>query len=125
MVKDKLVSTYDVTDVDWSIDVSKGDFSNNDDFFAVQSGIFEAQDVDGDVTWTSETFDITNYNSLEFSFDALANGDFESSGDIFKIECYIDDAAQILFEGVVDEGIDGDPMFFGDTELTGIFKVFY
>lgn len=124
--KGKIGSTNDVTGVDWTINVSAGDFSDENDLFAVQSGIFEVQDVDGTCSWKSETFSISGYTSLEFSFDALADGDFESSGpaDVFDVEIYIDGTSESIYSGSVHEEEEGDPMYFGSTELTSSLNSF-
>ncbi len=116
--------TTDVAGVDWSINTSAGTFSDNSDYFAVQSGVFETQDVDGVVIFTSETFSINGYVNLQLSLDAGANGDFEASGDIYEIRAYIDGSPQLLFEGVVDDAAPGDPMFFGSTQLSSTLQSF-
>ncbi|MCG2590190.1 lamin tail domain-containing protein [Rhodohalobacter sulfatireducens] len=115
----------DFSGVDWSVDVSDGDFTASSDFFAVQSGVFEAQDVDGTITWTSETFDISSYSSLDFSFDAGADGDFESGEDVFNVEIIVDGGTpETLFNATVDENLQGDPMFFGSTQLSNSLQSF-
>lgn len=123
--KGQIGLTSDLSGVDWSLDVSDGSFENTDDFYAVKNGVFEAQDVDGNVIWTSESFSISGYNNLEFSFDAGANGDFEASGDVYDVEIIIDDGTpETLFKGSVHEDITGDPMFFGSTQLTNSLQNF-
>lgn len=123
--KGQIGSNSDLSGVDWSLDISDGSFENNDDFYAVKNGVFEAQDVDGNVIWTSESFNISGYNNLEFSFDAGAEGDFEASGDIFNVEIIIDNGTpETLFSGSVHEDISGDPMFFGSTQLTNSLQNF-
>jgi hypothetical protein len=122
--KGQIGSTSDLTGVAWNINVVDGGFTNEDDYFAVQSGIFQAQDVDGTVIWESESFDISGFTSMAFSFEASADGDFEASGDIFDVEIEIDGAAEALFSGVVDESLDDDPMFFGATQLTSELQAF-
>ncbi len=123
--KGQIGSTSDLSGVDWSLDVSDGSFENTDDFYAVKNGVFEAQDVDGNVIWTSESFSISGYSNLEFSFDAGAEGDFEASGDIFDVEIIIDDGTpETLFSGSVHEDVTGDPMFFGSTQLTNSLQNF-
>jgi hypothetical protein len=117
-------SAVDTAGVAWGIDVSDGEFTASSDYFAVQTGVFEAQDVDGNVIWASEVFSITGAASLNFSFDALADGDFEAGSDIFDVEILIDGAPQVLFSGTVDEAAPGDPMFFGPTELTATLQNF-
>ncbi|MDZ7719034.1 MAG: hypothetical protein U5K72_09485 [Balneolaceae bacterium] len=63
--KGQIGSTLDLTGVDWNVDVSNGEFSDNDDFFAVKNKIFEAQDVGGDVIWESESFSISGYTNID------------------------------------------------------------
>jgi len=113
----------DTTGVDWAVDVSNGEFTAESDFFGVNSGVFEAQDVDAQgtdlVVWTSPSFNIQGYSSLEFSFDAFAAGDFEADTDNFIVTFTIDGStSEDLFTATVDEAAPGDPMFFGSTELT-------
>lgn len=115
--KGQIGSTNDVVGVDWSIDVSDGEFGNESDYFAVQNEVFEGQDVDGDVIWTSQSFSITNFSNLSFSFQAKADGDFEANGDVFVIDIVIDGNTENLFTGVVDEDEPGDPFYFGNTKL--------
>jgi hypothetical protein len=123
--KGNVGGTTDLTGVDWSIDTSDGSFTASSDYFAVQSGVFEAQDVDGDVTWTSESINISGYTDLEFSIDLGADGDFEASGDVFKVEIVIDSGTpDSLIEAVVDEGVSGDPMFVGATQLSSTLATF-
>lgn len=123
--KGQIGTTSDLTGVDWTVNASAGTFEDSNDFFAVQSGVFEAQDVDGNVIWTSESFSISGYNNLEFSFDAGADGDFESSGDIFEVEIIIDGGTpETLFSGTVNEEEIGDPMYFGSTKLTSNLQNF-
>lgn len=122
--KGNIGGTIDVTGVDWSIDTSSGSFTASSDYFAVQSEQFEAQDVDGNVIFTSETFSISGYVDLQFSIDAGANGDFEASGDIYEVRVYIDGSPQLLYQGVVDEDEPGDPMFFGATQLSSTLQTF-
>lgn len=123
--KGQIGLTSDLTGVDWNLDVSDGAFEDNNDFFAVKAGVFEAQDVDGDVIWTSESFNINGYNNLEFSFDAGAIGDFEASGDIFDVEIVIDGGTpETLFSATVDENATDDPMYFGTVQLTASLQNF-
>jgi hypothetical protein len=122
--KGTIGATTDLTGVDWSVNTSSGAFTATSDYFAVQSGQFEAKDVDGDVIFTSETFSVSGYTNLQFIFDAGANGDFEASGDLFEIRVYIDGTPQLVFEGTVDEDAPGDPMFFGSTQLSSTLQNF-
>jgi hypothetical protein len=122
--KGQIGTTQDLSGVEWTIDVSGGTFSDPDDFFAVNSGVFEGQDVDGTVYWQSNLLNISNYSSLQISIDVFASGDFEASGDIFDIELYIDDIAQTIFTGIVEEEVPGDPFFFGETQLTSSLQTF-
>jgi len=122
--KGQIGSISDLTGVAWNINVADGSFPNEDDYFAVQSGIFKAQDVDGTVIWESEAFDISGFTSMVFSFEALADGDFEAYGDIFDVVIVIDGAAEVLFSGDVDESLDDDPMFFGTTQLNSELQAF-
>jgi hypothetical protein len=122
--KGQIGSTNNVTGVAWNIEVSEGSFEDNDDFFAVKNGVFEAQDIDGTCYWTSKTFNISRYSFLHFSLDAKASGDFEASGDVFDVEIVSDETTETLFTGVVDEDVSGDPMFFGSTKLTGTLQTF-
>lgn len=115
----------DLSGVDWSVDVTDGEFTSSSDIFGVQSGVFEATNVDGNVIWESESISISGSNNLEFSFDAGAVGDFEASGDIFDVEIIIDNGTpQTLFTGVVDEDVSGDPMFFDSKQLTNTLQNF-
>jgi hypothetical protein len=111
--KGQIGGTTDVSGVNWNIDVANGDFSDMNDFFAVQNEVFEAQDVDGTVTWSSQSFSIANFTSLSFSFDAKADGDFEAGTDIFKVDIIVDGAMENLYTGTVD----GDPFYFDNIEL--------
>jgi hypothetical protein len=115
-------AAVDTSGVDWTVDVSNGDFTASDDFFSVNNGIFEAQDVDAQisslVSWSSPTFSITGLTDLSFSFDAFANGDFEAADDRYLVEFLIDGNPETLFDATVDETVAGDPMFFGSTQLT-------
>ncbi|WP_179343779.1 T9SS type A sorting domain-containing protein [Winogradskyella ursingii] len=122
--KGQIGSTLDLSGVDWTLDTSAGSFTNNSDYFAVQGEQFEAQDVDGTVIFTSQTFSINGFSNLTFSFDAGASGDFEAGSDIYEVRVFIDGSSQLLFEGVVDEDITGDPMFFGTTQLSSVLQNF-
>ncbi|MFT6937405.1 MAG: hypothetical protein ACJA1N_001709, partial [Saprospiraceae bacterium] len=77
--------TIDLTGVTWSIDVSDLNLVNLSDWFQVQNEVFEARDVDGDAIWLSPSIDISAYSNVQFSLDALEDGDMESS-DIFNTE---------------------------------------
>lgn len=115
----------DISGVDWTIDISGGEFTSSSDIFGVQSGVFEAINVDGDVIWESESFSISGSNNLEFSFDAGAEGDFEAGSDIFEVDIIIDNGTpQTLFSGTVDEDAIDDPMFFGSTKLSNTLQNF-
>jgi hypothetical protein len=122
--KGQIGKSIDLTGVDWNITVNSVNFVNNEDFFAVQSGVFEAQDVGATAIWESEEFSISGYNNLQFSFDAKADGDFEASSDVFDVEIIIDGSNTTLFSATVDENVDGDPMVFGTTELSASLKSF-
>lgn len=122
--KGNIGGTEDVFGVDWSINTTSANIASGD-VFGVQSEVFEVVDIDGDAIWTSESIDISGESNLDFSIDALADGDFEASGDIFIIELIVDGGSPTtLFEGTVDEAISGDPMFFGSTQLNTSLQTF-
>jgi hypothetical protein len=118
-------STLDVSGVDWTITGDASGVTASTDYFAVKSEQMEIRDIDGTLTWESESFSISNYSSLKLSIDLGANGDFESSGDIFTIGYILDGGSKTaLLTGVVDEAAAGDPMTINSTELSSTLATF-
>lgn len=121
--KGQVGSSLELDGVDWTIDVNAGGFTSGD-YFAVQNGIFESKDVDGPVIWQSKTIDITGFSSLEFSFYAKADGDFEANKDIFDVVIIINETEISLYNGTVKEDEAGDPMYFGSIKLNESLQLF-
>ena len=114
-------SAVDLSGVNWTVDVSIGGFSAASDFFAVKNGVFEGQDVDGSVTWTSQAINLNNTSNLEFSFDAkAATGVFESD-DVFDVEFIIDGGTPITLFSASENAKD---LEFNGTQLTTTLSTF-
>ena len=69
-------STIDLSDVDWTIDVSDAILSNNYDWFKVRDGRMEGHDLDGEAIWYSPSINISNY-LVSFSLVAREYGSQE------------------------------------------------
>ena len=68
-------STIDVSDCDWTIDVSSATLGNNSDWFKVNSNEqMEGQDTDGECKWYSPTINIANYHNISLSLFASKQG---------------------------------------------------
>ncbi|MEO9571322.1 MAG: lamin tail domain-containing protein [Polaribacter sp.] len=77
--------TIDLSDVDWTIDVSSVDLSATTDWFQVANEVFEARDIDGNAFWLSPSINISSFTNVQFSLSAIESGDMESA-DIFLTE---------------------------------------
>lgn len=119
-------AAVDTVGVDWTIDVSNGDYDASDDYLAVgedTSGVFSVQDNDAQGTdldsWISPTFNISGFTALEFSFDAYADGDFEATSDQFNVVFLLDSVEQSLITSSVDEAATDDPMSLNGVNASG------
>lgn len=118
-------ATSDFTGVTWDITGDTTGLTATSDFFVVNSGILEAQDLDATLVWESGSFTMSGQTQFDFSIDLAATGDFESSGDILSVDYAIDGGSLVnIFTGVVDEAVTDDPFFIGTTELTGSLQTF-
>ena len=81
--------TFDLSGVDWTIDISSATLSANTDYFKVTNEIFEARDIDGNAIWQSKSINISGFSNVSFSLSAVEAGGMESS-DIFNTEYRID-----------------------------------
>jgi hypothetical protein len=64
----------------WTLDVSNADLSGGkSDYFKIMNGKLEACDVDGPVSWISESIDISEFNKIKFSMLIHEDGDLESN----------------------------------------------
>lgn len=127
--KGQIGTTLDLSGVNWTIDVTGGTFSGSSEFFAVQSGQFEAQDVDGTVFWKSPFFSIDSLSTLQFSIDLLADGDFEAGSDIFEISIVLEpgtsnESIQTIYAGTVNESLSNDPFFVDGRQLNNSLQAF-
>lgn len=63
----------------WNIDVTYANMSAIDDWFMVNSSLFESRDVDGLRTsaWWTETINLTGYTNTYFTIDLAEVGDHE------------------------------------------------
>ncbi|MDR9441928.1 MAG: endonuclease [Schleiferiaceae bacterium] len=123
-------SPVDLSGVDWSVDVSQGSFTASDDFFAVKNGVFEAQDVDGLVTWRSPTFFVDSFKTAHLRMDLLADGDFEKNQDVLAVSLINDPGtsqatSQPIFTGSVDESLAGDPFLVAQQRLADTLQRFH
>ena len=98
----------DTSGVNWQISKGSAVSLSSNDFVQVSNEAFQAQDVDGTVTWISDTIDIRNRENLQFSFSARSEGDIESS-DQFDVFAEMDGNRKTLYEGTVNSG--GDVVF--------------
>ncbi len=87
---------YDTTGMDWSIDASGGTFTASTDYFKINGGVFEAQDVDGEMIWTSPIIDISSASFVDVSVDVAETGDAESD-DYVKVYYSLDGGGETLF----------------------------
>ena len=75
-------STIDLSDVDWTIDVSDANLSNNSDWFKVytvnENPRMQGRDLDGEAIWYSPSINISNY-LVSFSLVATEYGRQEGS----------------------------------------------
>lgn len=122
--KGNVGSVFDTSGVNWWINTTAGSFTASSDYFAVQSEQFEAQDVDGDVYWYSDTVSISGLTSLKISLDVGANGDFEASGDVFRLILYVDGSAYTLYQEDVHESEPDDPMYWDNKILSSTLRTF-
>ena len=63
------VPSTDLVGVDWTIDVGGASLTATDDWFRVENGAFEGQDLDGPAIWTSGEIPISGYSDVSFSLD--------------------------------------------------------
>lgn len=93
------------------------------DFFEVQNGAFTGNDVNDFATWESQPIDISAYATVEFSLDAIENGDHEGPGcscgvnvDFFDVYYSTDNGATFtIIEDWNGDGIPGHTLT-GDTQ---------
>lgn len=86
----------DLSSVDWTIDVSSGNFDQGQDHFYVINGMLEARDVDGNVYWFSPLIDISSCFDVSAQLDAKEVGSMEAT-DVLITEYRIDDGTWTVF----------------------------
>jgi hypothetical protein len=92
-------SVTDVTDVDWTIDITGADLQSSTDWFAVQdrdgNELLEGRDLNGNAIWMSPRIDVGGYEALELSLLARGQGNFEplsySVPDYYEVSYRLDD----------------------------------
>jgi len=87
----------DLSSVDWTIDVSSGNFDQGQDHFYVINEMLEARDVDGNVYWFSPLIDISTCFDVSVQLDAMEVGNMEAS-DVLISEYRIDGGAWTVFD---------------------------
>ena len=95
-------STIDVSECDWTIDVSSATLSNNSDWFKVNSNEqMEGQDTDGECKWYSPIINIANYHNISLSLFASKQGyvPTNSSDYYVKTEYSLDGGIWNQFSG--------------------------
>lgn len=88
---------FDVTGINWSIDVSAASLTASTDWFKVKNGVMEARDLDGLVYWISPSIDISSYIDVSIQLDASEQGNLEAS-DVYTSEFSLDGGAWTQFE---------------------------
>jgi len=100
----------------WTLDVSGGTLSNENDWFMVNevagNNLFEARDVDGPCVWLSEIIDISGYIDVSFELVATEVGNHETV-DYLNVEYRIGTGPWILIQnwngqGSVTHTLDDD-----------------
>lgn len=109
--------TTDLTDVNWTVDISGASLANLD-WFQVQNEVFEGQDLDGDAIWFSPTIDISSHTNISFSLLAEENGDHEAT-DKFITEYRINNGTWIEAETNGNLNDDFTSLTVSQTELSG------
>ena len=88
---------FDVTGINWSIDVSAASLTASTDWFKVKNGVMEARDLDGLVYWISPDIDIALYVDVLIQLDASEQGNLEAT-DVYTCEFSLDGGAWTQFE---------------------------
>ncbi len=102
--KGAIYNTLDMSGVSrWSIDVSNAQLTASSDWFKVSNGKMEARDVDGSVTWLSETINIQGKNDINLSVLAEETGNHEAA-DYFDLFYSVDNAPYIKVENWQGKG---------------------
>lgn len=88
--KGAIGTSTNVSDVNWSIDVSSSSLSNgffgfNADYFYVIGEAFAGKDTDGNAIWYSPSIDISGYTNVSLSMDAFTSGNNDNS-DLFSVQ---------------------------------------
>ena len=80
-------STIDVSECNWTIDVSSATLSNNSDWFKVNSNErMEGQDTDGECKWYSPTINIANYHNISLSLFAFKQGFVQTNSTNYYVK---------------------------------------
>jgi hypothetical protein len=81
--------TYDTTGVNWNIIVNEAGLTASSDFFKVDNGVFDAQDIDEEQIWQSNSVNISGFSNVSLSVDVTEAGTMESA-DYFDFEYSLD-----------------------------------
>ena len=97
----------------WSVTGNAAGLSASDDFFRVNSGQLEGQDIDAELCFLSEVIDITGLTAVDFSVDISETGDLEVA-DYVDVSYIIDGGVTTL---IPDWMSMGNPIhtLIGDT----------
>lgn len=98
--------------VSWTLDVSGASLTAADDYVKTNGGVLEVQDSDGPAIWNSGSIDISGCSAVQFSLDAIENGDMESA-DYVNVSYSIDGAAYTLIANWNSRG-DATHTLIGD-----------
>ena len=72
-------SGTDTSNVNWSVTNLNGTLSNSSDYGIVVGGVFEFQDTDGAVSWTSPATNIAKFSGLNLGLDYAEDGSLSST----------------------------------------------
>lgn len=76
----------------WVIDATSAALTATSDYGYVSGGVFQVQDSDGDLFWTTEDIDITGCTNVSFSIDLSQTGTMEAT-DYIHVEYSTDGGA--------------------------------
>ena len=72
-------SGTNTSNVNWSVNNLNGSLSNSSDYGIVVGGVFEFQDTDGAVSWTSPATNIAKFSGLNLGLDYAEDGSLSST----------------------------------------------
>ncbi|MFY0650643.1 MAG: hypothetical protein JXQ96_01355, partial [Cyclobacteriaceae bacterium] len=85
-------------------------WSDDDGYAQVEDGVFEVNNSDTEVVWTSETININGQDHIDISWELNESGDHESDADYLRVYYQLDGGANVALTNGLQAGNFSDPI---------------